>query len=525
MVPFGRRPGWIALGGELIGNLVSIAHQMIWRTCTRFLWALVLIGLAGYAFYFLRFAAVLTTHPFDWEESDGNVLVVGRLLGAGRSIYNDPYSFPMMPYVYPPLYPTVVFVLTRLFGESVGVARFVSLLATVGLVFLIYRIVRGAGVSRTMSVVASFLLFTFPQGSRWLVSGRPDSLLCLLLVAGFHSLRWAGARDGTHFRLIVPLVLFLLAGFTKQPGFLAAVMAAVALGAMNFQRGAIFLVVFALASLAVGLCLQSWSGGWFYCDVFEYAVAVAKRWPIRPDRLRLFFSIFLKSFLIPLIIALAVTVRFIKHRKRLPWVLFLGVTFVWSLQVGRNGAGTNHFIPVAAAICICFGTVAGIYLRWWRRRGIRKGCLAEIILACLLLGQFIFPWKELRYFNPPKKTDQLAWQEVVDFMKKTPGPVLVDYAPAAAVASGKWEFFSDSSSTFFGGAAVERVLVPLIAQRHFAALVLYYHTFFPDEVKAAIENHFELVNIKPIRTSEVDQKRYLLLLVPNEGGHENKSNP
>ena len=127
------------------------ASQAGVKYLSRALTVLLLIGLLVYALLFCLYAARLFAYPFDWEESDGNVILAGKLLEQGRSFYSDPNEYPMLLYTYPPLYAFVVFLATRLFGDYVGIARLVSCALTVAILFLVYHVVRREGARNCQS--------------------------------------------------------------------------------------------------------------------------------------------------------------------------------------------------------------------------------------------------------------------------------------------------------------------------------------------------------------------------------------
>jgi 4-amino-4-deoxy-L-arabinose transferase-like glycosyltransferase len=481
---------------------------------SRFLWAAVIVFLALYALFFLKFSVSLIAYPFDWEETDGQVLITSRLIAQGRSIYEDPLQFPMFTYIYPPLYPGLVAFLMRFFGEGLAVARAVSLLSTIGIVFMIYRIVRKSGSSALIASVSALLLFAFPLGTEWLTSTRTDALFCLLLLAGFSMLPWAADRESSRLRLLAPAAVLLLAMLTKQHGISAAVVAALVVGAVSVPRGLIFSSVFGLGSLLVFQILQEWSSGWFYKDVIGHAAHLALTLPIDAGRLREYSAEFLTAYGAPIAVIAAAAVKFRLRREHLAWYLLFVLAASWGMQTGRNGFAHNHFIPSAAATCILFGISLETWRHWLRTSFPGRVHQISALVAAGLLVALLFPRNQLITLTPPSGDDARVWSETVDFMRDSPGAVLADYVPAAAAVSGKWEYATDSVNLMFSGLDDSSRIVPLLEERRFSAIVLYEHTFFSQEIKNTILNRYRLVRRLPVHTAEFDMERSLLWFVP-----------
>src|SRR5512139_2486991 len=142
---------------------------------SRAAWGLVLALLVFYVFSFLNFSAVLLRYPFDYDQPEGNVILVGKLLETGRPLYDDPNNYPKLPYVYPPFFPLLISVFTALFGGGVMTARLISLLSTAGICLLIYRIVRSSGAPRWISALSSLLMFSYPLAAICLTFARSDA--------------------------------------------------------------------------------------------------------------------------------------------------------------------------------------------------------------------------------------------------------------------------------------------------------------------------------------------------------------
>ncbi len=485
-----------------------------WDEAASVLWCLLLAALVAYTFFFLRFSLSLLRYPFDLQEADGQVLIAVKLMEQGRPFYDHPLRFPLYPTVYPPLFPGLVYLLTRWFGDSVVVARGVSIFSAFAVSLLIYRFSRRYAARRVPALVAALLPFSFPAVSLHLASAKSDSLFCLFLATGFCLIPWASEAGGRYFRPAALATLFLAAALTKQTGMPAAAVAGVAIGLADFRRGVVFSAVFGASFLAATLLLDAWSGGWFYRDVIHFAAKYGRACPIEPMRLLLGWLPCLAAFAGPLAVSIWLVARARSRRILLAALPFLLFGLAWTLQVGRNGCARNHCLPALVATCIAFGIAAGA--RWGGPDGKHlPGKLPGAAVAALLLLGLVVPLDQLKFYEPPSARDRETWTRMIGAIAAMPGPVLVDYAGSAAVAAGKWEYSVDSANLNYGRVDAGPTLVPMISERRFSAILLYRHTFFAPEIKEAIKRNYRIVEQSRIRTDETDQERDLLLAVPN----------
>src|SRR5712692_2235180 len=78
------------------------------------------------------------TYPYDLEWMEGGMLCHALRLMEGKPIYAAP-SVDFIPYLYTPLYPYVLFLLSKVVGLGYTVARLVSVLSFVAAGVLGYR--------------------------------------------------------------------------------------------------------------------------------------------------------------------------------------------------------------------------------------------------------------------------------------------------------------------------------------------------------------------------------------------------
>ena len=90
------------------------------------------LALMGYTF-FHRFS-----YPFDLEWMEGGLLVHGKRLAEGSSIYPEP-SIEFIPYLYTPLYPTLLAIFNYAVDISYQVGRAISIISLVVLFWQMYK--------------------------------------------------------------------------------------------------------------------------------------------------------------------------------------------------------------------------------------------------------------------------------------------------------------------------------------------------------------------------------------------------
>lgn len=424
------------------------------RNLSRVLTIVVLIGLLVYALLFCRFAANLISYPFDWEESDGNVILAGKLLEQGKPFYADPNEYPMLLYTYPPAYAFVVFMATRLCGDYVGIARLVSCVSTAVIVVLVYHVVRREGglafdsgpapradrnpnMSRIVALTAALMMFPYAVGMRWMVSGRPDAFFTMLLVIGFYGCSRGSGRTGSAAWLALSWAAFLAAIYTKQAGLPAAAVACAFVCLTNWRRGLCFSVALAAAAAAVCLALQKWSHGWLYTDVFQFAADIVAKCPLEWPRFLSFFAGLLAAFHATLAVAVVTCFYAVARRAHLAWVVFFAGGLFWCLQAGRNSAGTNHMIPGVVAGCILFGIGANGLLAWADRAGRPAANWAQVAFLAVCLLQLVTPMSQTSIYQGPGEGDLAAMLRICQRGHEAQGPVLIDYMPSVARALGK----------------------------------------------------------------------------------------
>ena len=184
-----------------------------------------IIGFLGlYSIFFFYHALRYLTFPFPLDPGDGPVLNVAIQLAQGHSIYRNIQELPFISANYTPLYYAINAIAIRFFGPSFFPGRFVSVVATIGLSYLIFKVVRHVSTNRFAATIASLTFLSLGPVYQWGAVYKADMTAVALSVFGIYLL----VRDRP--RPVLSALVLLLAFLTKQ-----SAVTALAAGASVFE--------------------------------------------------------------------------------------------------------------------------------------------------------------------------------------------------------------------------------------------------------------------------------------------------
>jgi hypothetical protein len=301
-----------------------------------------------------RVFASRLSYPLDLEWMEGGVLTHAVRLARGQPIYAEP-SVDFVSFLYTPLYPALLAVLSKVFGLSYALGRSVSILAFTGALVVLVAAVRGiaqlfqseelpavATAAGLLGAAAVCLAFPFCGAFYDLVRG--DSLWLFLVSAGLYCC----APGGSTRRIILGALLLVLAFFTKQTAapFMVAAAASVALTS-GIRRGLGFAAVAFGATTTAILVGQHMTGGWLWIYIHRlhqgHETLFEKIWPETPR--------VLLDYGFALLLPIAACVLLAAFRRRLSLRLFhwacMAVAGLVTAAVGSatQGAFDNAYIP------------------------------------------------------------------------------------------------------------------------------------------------------------------------------------
>jgi hypothetical protein len=285
---------------------------------------------------------------------EGGVLTHALRLRSGQPLYAEP-SVDFVSFLYTPLYPAVLCVLSRIFGLSYTLGRAVSILAFSGALVFLVAAVRGiaqqfeshelpavATAAGLLGAAAVCLAFPFCGAFYDLV--RCDSLWLFLVSAGLYSC--SPGRSTT--RIVLGALLLALGFFTKQTAapFMVAAAVSVALTS-GIARALVFSAVAFGSTTTAILVGQYLTGGWLWIYVYRlhrsHETLFEKIWPETP---RILFE---HGFL--LLLPIAACLVFVAFRRRLSRRLFYWASMAATglataaVSSATQGAYDNAYIP------------------------------------------------------------------------------------------------------------------------------------------------------------------------------------
>ena len=373
------------------------------------------------------------------------------------------------------LQPVLVAVLSKV-GLSVLAAEFVLTIATnVGLLAVIYRVLRGAGVRPMNALPAAGLLGAVVPFQYVLLTFSSDTLAIVLGLLGF-TLALEGRRDGKHRTLFLGMVLLASTFLAKQTSIMFGGAFGIWLLAQKDYPRAFRLAGLAIATFGLGLAITALGGLWLNegpmsMVVFKKSANVAHGRPA-PLTARLGLSVARVAkelYTEPmLIIATLVAIwRALWRETRDVYLLLFAVVVVTLIAIYvAPGTAFNHVVESAAVGLVLVGLE--LERRGW------KVLKVALIAGGLYIG---VPVATTFLGRPPWSSDSWATADALVAKIRTlpdDGPILSEQ-PIIPIMAGQRAFLGDPMSL----SELKR-LVPEIEHgfhqrlrgRHFKAVVL-----------------------------------------------------
>ena len=338
-----------------IASRISVWVGQAKRTISSHLTFLPFIVLSTWVFVVLaRVFLSRLTYPLDLEWMEGGILTHALRLGRGQPLYAQP-SVDFVSFLYTPLYPAVLCVLSKIFGLSYMLGRAVSILAFSGALVFLVAAVRGIAqqfeseelpaVATTAGLLgAAAVCLAFPFCGAFYDLVRCDSLWLFFVSAGLYSC--SPGRSMT--RIVLGAVLLVFGFFTKQTAapFMVAAAASVALTS-GITRGLVFSAVAFGSTTAAILVGQYLTDGWLWIYIYRlhqsHETLFERIWPETPY--------ILVDYGFMLLVPIAACLLFVAFRRRLSQRLFywafMAATGLATAAVGSatQGAYDNAYIP------------------------------------------------------------------------------------------------------------------------------------------------------------------------------------
>jgi hypothetical protein len=311
--------------------------------------------------------------------------------------------------------------------------RLVSIVATIGSLFLIYRIVYAMTASRYWGLVAAGLFAaSFRIGGAWFDIARVDMLSIVFFLGGTYALVRKGGLQ-----TMLAGVLFALAFYTKQT-VLIPVLAIVAYLFLcrSWRSGLQFGLTFAALSVAIVLVENFLSHGWYSYYVFHLPSLHRLPpwgWLALIAEAAHLLGLMAAALVLGLLPFLMQPRRELRTDTGLLTLIVAATIVVSAAGNAQPGGYENAYLPALATIPI----LAGLGGSWLESHpGPKNRALILTILYALLGIQFA----GLLYSVPaqiPTNDDAQAGEQLVASIAATPGEVLVPFHGYLALMAGK----------------------------------------------------------------------------------------
>lgn len=234
-------------------------------TTTRRLLDLALIGVVAYLVTFVIIALWRAPFGFELEWMEGGMVSHAARLLDGQPIYAPP-SADFVPFFYTPGYPLLLAGLAQLVGDlTLGLARAVSIAATLGTLALLFRIGQREATWRYGLLAAGLYAALFRTNGAFYDLARPDALFIFLVASATYTAYYRRRFTGA----LLAGAIFAVAFLTKQTTSVFVPAVGLYLLWRDWKHALGFgTMAFGLAALGVWLGTEA-TDGWMWTYIFE----------------------------------------------------------------------------------------------------------------------------------------------------------------------------------------------------------------------------------------------------------------
>jgi hypothetical protein len=397
-------------------------------------------------------------YPYDLEWMEGGMLHHALRIRLGEGIYVPP-SIDFIPYLYTPLYPTLLALFGGPFGVSYALGRAISIAGLIGIVGIAIASLLGepprraaaawTGIALALGLFAAF--YPFVEG--WYDVVRADTFFLFMITAAIAGLpSWSKADDGIagHGKVAAGAALMALAFFCKQTGIFYVAFGGLVVLAVNWRRLPIYVAMAGLIGLGGVWLLNQSTDGWFWTYVSE----IHRAHDFNADRFYRSFRLILWHFP-ALTIVVATTlgvVAFTAYRTgevptaARPFALWTAA-FALSTLVGAIGWGTqfahfNAYMPALLHGSLAAGAAIPAMLACVQLLGGPRRRAGSIATVCAMLTALPLAitcvtarWNPARFI--PTVADVAAGHRLIQRIEAIEGDVWMPSHPWYAVLAGK----------------------------------------------------------------------------------------
>jgi len=441
-------------------GIASTRADVVRRIAWALPWVLVAIPAIIQLWLLATAIAGRAGYPYDLEWMEGGMLHHAQRIQDGLGIYGPP-SIDFIPYLYTPLYPSLLAVFGGVFGLTYQLGRAISILSLIGLALVaVFSIAsrRHTHARHAPAVAAAILgygLFAaaYPYMEGWYDLVRADTLFLYLVTAGIAGLpRWAAHGEGLagHGRVAAGAALIAIGFFCKQTGIIYVALGGVIVLVVAWRRAFTYAAVAGVIGLGGCALMQATTDGWFWIYIRDIHAAHDFNY----DRFYKSFGNILWHFpAMTIVVAagLVVVAATAIAKRSLPRgthaLLLWAPAFAVSTQIGAIGWGTefahfNAYMPAFLHGGLAAGSaVIAIYACahvWWGDRPHAQLGVTVIGLAAALplaLACWTHRWEPSKFI--PKPRDVAAGDALIARLRDIEGDVWMPSHPWYLQLAGK----------------------------------------------------------------------------------------
>ncbi len=418
------------------------ANQLVRPTLllTMLAWLVLAIAVGLLLFRVLTMAPYwwsILTYPFQVDDTEGVILAESKLMAQGVDIYQPvrPDFFTAAP--YPPIAYLVNAAAIKLYSPSFKLGRALSLLAGLGIAFVLWRIVWILTDQAAASFVAPALFLANPIVDIWMVRVRPDLWGILLCSIGMALVVWGSMQDGAYGRgglryLIGPVA-------AKLPGALTAAALLMALGfytkhTLIAAPAAVFLwLVIGKPKQAfsfLGVYLAAVAVPYLGLDILtrggfsQHLISFHGNWSF--DRALNHWNNVVGTFelLLPLAVLGGLVASFGQTSSLISIYSLLSVGS--GFMVGTQGGNHNHFLEFSVALSLTCSL--GLTKLFSSERSfvavLALGSSALVVYAAFV-GTSTPTWL-VRELRAPLESEREGWRNITQYVTNFRGEVFAD---------------------------------------------------------------------------------------------------
>jgi hypothetical protein len=443
-----------------VGSAPSRARR--WPSGRQLVVACVWIAIAVAALYQVGLLAQAIAgrvwYPYDLEWMEGGLLQHAQRIRHGDGIYVPP-NVDFIPYLYTPLYPTLLALFSGLFGgPSYTVGRAISIIALIGIAAVALASFAGTQQRRLPAAAAAALglgLFAacYPFVEGWYDIVRADTLFLFMVTAAIAGLpKWATSDGGVvgHGKVCAGAALMALAFFCKQTGIIYVGFGGLIVVVVSWRRVPAYVAMAGVVGLGGSALLDRSTHGWFW----TYVSGIHRAHDFNMDRFWASFGHILWHFpAATIVIAVTLILVAIAWRRARalpapaqPFVLWTSAYAV-STVIGAVGWGTefahfNAYMPALLHGGLAAGAAvpavrAGVRSMLGDRRGADALATAFAIVAALPLAITCITWRWQPQRYIPTAADVAAGGRLIERLRSIDGDIWMPSHPWYLVLAGK----------------------------------------------------------------------------------------